>query len=51
MRLAEEFVDFVAAGGAVVESGDHFARQFPSLFVNSDMADGPVSRLRHDTRA
>ena len=22
-----------------------------ALFVNSDMADGPVSRLRHDTRA
>jgi hypothetical protein len=29
VRLAEEFVDFVAAGGAVVEFGDHFAGQFP----------------------
>ena len=29
VRLAEELVHFVAAGGAIAEFGDHFAGQFP----------------------
>src|SRR3954466_12076921 len=29
VRLAEELVHFIAAGGAVADFGDHFADQFP----------------------
>jgi hypothetical protein len=29
VRLAEELVYFIAAGGAVADFGDHFADQFP----------------------
>jgi hypothetical protein len=29
VRLAEEFIHFVAAGGAIAAFGDHFADQFP----------------------
>ena len=52
VRLVEELVHFVAAGGAIADFGDHFADQFPlaRFFVNSDMVDGLIPCLRHDTR-
>ena len=52
VRMAEEFIHFAAAGGAVADFSD-----LPSLlvfvgalFVNSDMVDGAVSCIRHNTR-
>ena len=51
VRLAERLVHFLAAGGVIADfpGAPCPALFLATLFVNSDMADGAIPCLRHDT--
>ena len=53
VRLAEGLVHFLAAGGVIADfpASPSRALLLATLFVDTDLVDGAVPCLRHDTRA